>query len=165
MNYVTPMPSAPSHSWLFLLLLSGALISGCGGSAGDDDDSAASDDDDSTPQDDIAIAGVWNDGFGGVQTITNATWSDGFGSAFHISQYDNDAQLAIAENDAANSFNPSLWSRFDWHSDTAGMLWYCQTCYSCADEAVALATAAADTADPGNAGCGGYSWTSLIASQ
>ena len=126
--------------------------------AGDDDDSAAGDDDDSAA-DSLEIIGVWDTSLG-PQTITESTWSSG-SSIWHISQYDNAADYLVAQNDANNAWSASLWSRFDWHWDSSGQLWYCQTCYNCADEAAALATAAADSSDPATAGCSTFPWSSL----
>ncbi len=164
--------NAPNRStlWLILLLLCCLIVTGCGGddddsAVGDDDDSAVGDDDDSTAASTLAIAGTWNDNFGGVQTITETTWSDTWGSVFNISQFDNSTQVVIAQNDSANEWSPLLWSRFDWHWDAGGQLYYCQACYDCADEVAALETAAPDTSDPTTSGCGASSWTALTASQ
>jgi len=131
---------------------------------GDDDDSATGDDDDSAAGSQLAIAGTWTDNWGGSHTITDTTWVQAFGT-YNISQFDNSAQVVIAENNFGNSSAAGLWSRFDWTWDTSSMLWYCQTCYDCADETAALTTAAADSSDPATAGCGGFSWTSMTASR
>jgi len=125
-----------------------------------DDDSAGDDDDDSAPVWQLAIAGTWADSWGADHTITDTTWVQTWGT-YNISQFDNSAQVVIAENDFGNSSGAGLWSRFDWHWDANSLLWYCQTCYDCADEAGALATAAADSSDPAIVGCGGFSWTSM----
>ena len=113
---------------------------------------------------DIEIAGSWADGWGGTQEISSETWTSG-DAVFHISQFDNDADYAIAQNDAANEWNPDLWSRFDWTWHTDGVLYYCQTAYAAASETDALATAAADASDPTTTGCGGFSWTSMTAAR
>lgn len=118
--------------------------------------------DDTGVQSDLEITGSYTDGWGGDHEISNDTWSQYSGSTvFHLSQYDNANNVAIGQNDAANEYNPELWSRFDWTTDGAGQLWYCQTAYAAASEADALATAAADGSDPSTSGCGGFSWTSL----
>ena len=169
MNYRTARTQDRFTLWL-LLLLNCLLVVGCGGddddsAVSDDDDSAVSDDDDSATATNLAITGIWDDNFGGVHTITNDSWSDSWGSAFHISQFDNSAQALIAQNDGANGWSPLLWSRFDWHWDSSDQLYYCQTCYDCADEEAALGTEAPDASDPANSGCGSSSWTALTASQ
>ena len=113
-----------------------------------------------TAADDLEIAGTWTDSWGGGHTITNELWDQGYAS-FQITQYDNDAMYVIARNDSANKWNPDQWSRFDWAWDGTGGLWYCQSAYDAASEADALATPAADPADPATGGCGGFSWTGM----
>ncbi|HCP45440.1 MAG TPA: hypothetical protein DIU15_05330, partial [Deltaproteobacteria bacterium] len=112
----------------------------------------------------LAISGVWADAWGGTHTIDNATWSDSYGSSFSVSQFHNNSQFLVAQNDPTNSFNAGQWSRFDWTWDESNTLWYCQTCFDCADEAAAVATAAASTADPATTGCGGFAWSSVTPS-
>ena len=165
------MNCMPTSSQLFhnslwaLLLFLGLTLSACSvGTAGDDDDSAAGDDDDSTVADALELEGTWTDNWGTVHTISSSTWSNSSGSVFNISQYDNDAMMVIAQNDAGNDYNPLEWSRFDWHVEAGtDVLRYCQPCYDCADEATALATPAGDTSDLANSGCGGFGWSSLTA--
>jgi len=109
---------------------------------------------------DLEIAGEYVDGFGGAHSITDDDWiMDGVG-IFAITQFDNDANMLIAQNDSTNSFNPDLWSRMDWFDDGTD-LWFCQIAFDAATEADALATPAADSTDPANSGCGGFGWSSL----
>ena len=110
----------------------------------------------------IEIAGSWDDSFGGSQQITSFLWTQG-AYLFHIQQYDNDAKWAVAENDASNEYNAGLFSRFDWHWDAAGDLWYCQTAYDAASAEDALSADAPDSSDLETAGCGGFSWTMMTA--
>ena len=110
----------------------------------------------------LEILGDYTDNYGGDHQITNETWTQYTGTTiFHISQYDNDGDFLIAQNDAANTYSPELWSRFDWTTDGAGTLYYCQSAYDAADEATALATQAADPADPATTGCSSFAWTTL----
>ena len=63
-------------------------------------------------------------------------------------------------SDAANAYNPDLWSHFQWvYADDA--LYYCQSAYDAAD----AETAAQTTADSDDlaTGCGGFSWSTLTA--
>ena len=117
-----------------------------------------------TPREPLAIAGSYTDGFGGQHAITQATWTQAFAgsaaSVFNLSQWDNGAKWVTAQNDAANGFNPGLWSRFDW-TTFQDALYFCQTRYDAASEAEALAATAADPADPTTAGCAGFAWTAL----
>lgn len=113
----------------------------------------------------LAIAGVYDDNFGGSHDVDATAWVQGFGS-YNVSRFSNIEQYVIAQNDASNGFNPLLWSRFDWTEDTAGQLYYCQTEYAAASEADALYAAPSDASDPGTCGCGGacpggFSWTAM----
>ena len=149
-----------------LLLSVGLTLFGClpDGSIDDDDDSALGDDDDSSVSEPLDIQGTWTDNWDTVHTISSTTWSDSWGAVFNISQYDNAARIVIAQNDADNDYNALQWSRFDWYVEMGtDLLWYCQTCYDCADEAAALTTPSADTSDPANSGCGAGGWSSLTA--
>ena len=149
----------------FIAILAVLPLFACPGKGTDTSstDTSSTDTSDTSATADIEIAGTYTDNFGGGHVIDDTSWTQtGFGtSVFHISQYDNDSNFAIAQNDAANEYNPSLFSRFDWTTDSSGQLWFCQTAYDAATAADALATAAADTTDPATAGCGGFSWTML----
>ncbi len=118
----------------------------------------------------LAIAGVYTDQFACVDTITSTTWTvtvdpvNFCGGIYRISQYSNAGEYIIAQNDATNSFDASLWSRFDWVA-YLGHLYYCQTAFSAASEADALATPRAVATNPTTSGCDGvvnnFSWTAL----
>ncbi len=125
-----------------------------------DTDTDTDTDTDDTIPDDLAINGVYLDGWGTDHTITNDTWTQTWG-VWHISEYDNEAMFVIAENDANNGYFPSAWSRFDWFVDADLAIWYCQTAYDAATEADAQNTPRADDADVAYAGCGGFGWTNL----
>jgi hypothetical protein len=100
--------------------------------------------------------------------ITNETWTTAYGghppSIVHLTSYDNGTRYAVGENDKKKSFNPSLWSRFDWAWDGSD-LYFCQTAYDAASEAAAEATPAADSSDltPAGTGCNGFPWSGLTA--
>ena len=100
--------------------------------------------------------------------ITDDTWTTTYkGHAplvFHISSYDNDVRYAIAQNDAANAFDPSLWSRFDWAWDATD-LYFCQTAYDAKSETAAEDWPAADSSDLSKtgSGCNGFPWSPMAA--
>jgi len=139
-----------------------------------DSDSDTDSDTDTDTDTDLEIAGSWLDSWGTTHVIDSATWTQTYPSAdtagedsvytFAISQYSNDDDMLVAQNDSANEYNADLWSRFDWSWDTKGGLWYCQTAYGAKSEKEALATPAADSSDM-DAGCGGFSWTALTSEQ
>jgi hypothetical protein len=113
----------------------------------------------------LAITGTYTDDFGADHTITDSLWTTAYSgyptSYFSITAYDNASNYVIAENDAGNSYYGSRFSRFDWHVDGDGDLWFCQTTYNAPTESDALATPRADDSDPANLGCGGFSWAKL----
>lgn len=114
--------------------------------------------------DELAISGSYTDAWGTQHEVTGATWTQTYAGypsdVFHVTAFDNDQRWLVAENDPANTWNPGLWSRFDWHDDGAGELYFCQTAYDAVDSSAALETPAADAADL-SAGCGGFGWTHL----
>ncbi len=134
-----------------------------------DSDSDADTDTDTEPDTEpapqpIEVAGEYTDAYGSEHVVTDEMWTTAYpgyaADVYHLLEYDNARDYAIAQNDAANYFNSGLYSRFDWYDD--GMtLWYCQTRYDAADAAEAEATPRGDTSDPGASGCGGFSWTNL----
>ena len=130
--------------------------------AGGDDTADTQDTDTDGSGLDIEIAGSWLDDYGSDHVISNTEWSSYSGSSVvHLSQYDNDLNFTVGQNDAANTYNPSLFSRYDWFEDTTGQLWYCTTAYDAATEEDAANAAAPDTTDPATSGCGSFPWSKL----
>jgi hypothetical protein len=104
----------------------------------------------------IAVAGAWDDAWGGYAEIDHTRWRDGWGGVWHL--LDHGDGWAIAQNDVANPYFPGLFSRFDWTTQ-GGQSWYCQTAYAAPSAAAAAATAPADSSAPTSGGCGGFPWT------
>ncbi|MFV8755525.1 hypothetical protein ACNOYE_33670 [Nannocystaceae bacterium ST9] len=104
-----------------------------------------------------AIAGTYTDEWGDTHTIDASTWTNGAG-VFHVDQWDDEAMWLVAQNDEANMYSPSLWSRFDWVW-SADDLYYCQSVFDGATVEVALAGSA--NRDDIMLGCGGFAWTNL----
>jgi hypothetical protein len=120
-------------------------------------DSSSSDTGSTSAADGIEIAGGWSDGFG-THDITDTSWVSTYGRdvfPYTITQYDNDGDFAIAQDDAAGT-----WTRYDWLF-LDDELWYCTTAFGLASEDEAVATPAADGSDPANGGCAGFSWSPL----
>ena len=127
----------------------------------DTENTDTDDTEDTSIENPLEIIGSYSDIWGGSHTIDEASWTDGYGGIFHISQFDNDSDWLIAQNDAANSWNPELWSKFEWTTDANGGLFYCQSAYDAATEEDAMA-AAADASDLAT-GCGGFGWSEFRA--
>ncbi|MFH1811970.1 MAG: calcium-binding EGF-like domain-containing protein [Pseudomonadota bacterium] len=106
----------------------------------------------------LEIIGSYVDDWGFDHEITQASWVN-MGSTFHTSQYSNAEDWLVAHNDAANTYNPDLWSRFDW-THSSGQLYYCQSAFDAASEQAALAVTPANSGDL-STGCGGYAWSTL----
>ena len=102
---------------------------------------------------DIAIEGNWVDEWGTNQTIDSDSWNSGT-----ITQFDNSAMWAVAEN-GEDSFNPGLWSKYDWTWDSEE-LYYCQSTFAAESEADALSANSANSSDL-EAGCGGFPWSQM----
>ena len=110
----------------------------------------------------IAIAGRYMDEFGGTHVVTNTRWDTsgmGFMLGFRITRFDNTAGVAIAQNDASNMYNPSLFSRFEYFR-VGSALYMCQSPYDAASEAAAMSAPASDRMNL-MSGCGGFGWSVL----
>jgi hypothetical protein len=105
----------------------------------------------------LDAGGDWNDMYGTYIHGNAFVWADTYAS-YTLTRHDDVAHFFVGQNAPTNTYNPDLWSRFDWRVQD-NVLWYCQTAYAAADEATALATAAADSTDPSTGGCGGSPWT------
>lgn len=143
MNTTTRRASRRTLAAAILLLIL-TCVAGC---RADDDKQAK-----------LTIAGTYVDEFGTTQTITSSSWSDSYGNVFNIRTYSNLDQYVLAQNSASNTYNPSLYSRFDWTYSNSD-LYYCQSVFDGATQADAYA-GSADASDI-SGGCGGFSWTNL----
>ncbi len=106
----------------------------------------------------IEIAGNWLDDFGGEHQISDTKWIDVFGEdmfPYTIDHYDNDADVAIAQDDGDGT-----WSKFEWIQDGEAV-WYCQSAFGLKSAQAAMAAPDADSADPATGGCGGFAWSAL----
>jgi hypothetical protein len=110
----------------------------------------------------LSIAGTYLDEYGTTHTIDEAAWTTQYAgypaSVFHVSQFDDDGQWLVAQNDPANGYNPDLWSRFDWLTGADGHLYYCQSAFAAPTEQAAVDTPRDEDLD---VGCGGFPWTDL----
>ena len=111
----------------------------------------------------LPVNGTWSDDYGGSHAIDAFVWSS-WGDMFLIAEAHESEGWVVAQNAASNSYNPSLWSRFDWTLDDTGALYYCQSAYDAATQADAAASEP-DASDPATSGCGGFSWTALTPSS
>ena len=111
----------------------------------------------------ISIIGQWVDGFGFEHEVRQDSWVfDPLGtpSIVWLTQYSNDEGWIVGQNDAVDSWNPDLWSRYDYFW-AKGTLYFCQTAFDAADEEAALATPPADVMDL-DTGCVGFPWSDLL---
>jgi hypothetical protein len=108
----------------------------------------------------LAIAGNYEDEFGGSYTITSSQWQNP-PAVYHIAAYDNDQRWIVARNDENNDYGPCLWSRYDWVVTEDG-LFYCTTEFDAETEQEARDAAPPDPAAPNEGGCNMFPWSRLI---
>jgi len=101
----------------------------------------------------ISIEGEWIDEWNSSQVIDSDSWNSNT-----ITHYDNDEMWAVAEN-GADSFNPGLWSKYDWTWNSEE-LYYCQSTFAAETEADALSADSANATDL-DTGCGGFPWSQM----
>lgn len=113
----------------------------------------------------VPIAAYYTDEYNTSHVIDSTQWEITYPetqpSLFMITSVNQDAMYLIAQNAESNEFDPESWSRFDWHVDNVGSLWYCQTTYNAVSEQEAEATMAADHTQVDQSGCGSFPWTQL----
>ncbi len=116
-----------------------------------------------TPADHMAIRGVWTDAWGTAHSISDVSWIQKFDqdeSIFWINYFVNAWGTAVAGNDGTNTYNPDLWSRFDW-TEKDGVRYFCHTAYDAASIEDAANAPDPDAGAPDAGGCGGFPWTPL----
>jgi hypothetical protein len=104
------------------------------------------------------LIGAWTSNYNNAITVTSTTWTDV--SSYGTSKYTIEAigvGWILAQNAATNTYNPSKWSIFQFHTSGSGY-GFCQTFY---DGASAIAVLSADTStlyDSADAttGCGSF---------
>lgn len=147
--FAFPLPRRASLVLAVVALAALIVLAGC------------SDDDD----DGLEITGTYLDDFGTTHVITGSTWTqtfDGSSLSFTFVKFDNGQDFLVAENGADNSFNPGLFSRFDWTTFNS-TLYQCQIAFSEETAAAAEAVTTADRTDPTTGGCGGFAWSGMTA--
>jgi len=110
---------------------------------------------------DIPLAGRWYDNFNSAHVVNNTMWlsvSSWGASMYRITQFT--STYVIAQNPADASYNPSMWSKFEYHS-TGSSIAYCTTVYNAPNESAALAADTTSIYDSSNAtaGCNGFGFT------
>ncbi|TVQ87265.1 MAG: hypothetical protein EA397_18275 [Deltaproteobacteria bacterium] len=125
-----------------------------------DSSGQSSSSDSELPFDTIPLLGTWADNWNGEHLIDADRWTMG-DSVFHLTSVDAQEGWAVAENDDANAFNPSKWSRFDWVEAEHNGWWFCQTAFDAESEEDALTVEPANADDPASTGCGDFAWSRL----
>ncbi len=104
--------------------------------------------------------GVYVDDFGYPHRVTEQEWLSGE-SVFEFVRFDSANDLALARNGESNPYNPNLFSRFEWVTDSPEGLFYCQSVYDADSEHEAADAPRADANDL-ESGCGGFAWSQLV---
>ena len=141
------------------LLFPAIFLAACGTDDTDTDTDVVDTDDTDVEADEANdLVGVWVDNYHSVSEVTATAWTS-YGLVFTITAWDDEARWIVASNAPDDPYNPGKWSRFDW-AVVDDATWYCQTAFSAATEAEALATPAADATNLAS-GCGGFGWSGL----
>jgi hypothetical protein len=110
----------------------------------------------------LPIAGRWMDNFGTSFVINGTMWLQlaSWGSSmYRVTQFT--STYAIMQNPANDAYNPSLWTKAEFHNLPGGSVGMCMTVYNAATEAAALAANTAtiyNTSNP-TSGCNGFGHT------
>ena len=134
-----------------LILISSLLCLGLVACGGEDDHDHDHD------HDTIAVAGTWTSSFGGTEVITSTSWN-----GTPIVEFHNDENVAYIQNPADAQWGANQFSKLVWDGLTDDSVYYCTVDFGLATLADAkTSTQTADSSDPDNTGCGGFSWTKL----
>lgn len=111
---------------------------------------------DDTPAE-IEVQGDWESQFGDKMTITSSKWG-----ASAVVKYDNDANWAIIQLPADDEWNPSKFSKIVWTEIANDSFYECWVVFGKETAADAeTTTETADSSNPEESGCGGFSWTKM----
>jgi hypothetical protein len=110
----------------------------------------------------LPIAGRWMGNFGTSFVINGTMWLQlaSWGSSmYRVTQFT--STYAIMQNPANDAYNPSLWTKAEFHNLPGGSVGMCMTVYNAATEAAALAanTATIYNASNPTSGCNGFGHT------
>lgn len=111
---------------------------------------------DDTPAE-IEVAGDWESQFGDKTTISSSKWG-----VSTVVKYDNDNNWAVVQMPADDEWNPSKFAKIVWTEIAEDS--FCECWVTFGQEAAADAettTETADSSDPEESGCGGFSWTKM----
>lgn len=103
----------------------------------------------------IEVEGEWESEFGGKTTITSEKWG-----VSSVVNYDNDANWAVIQMPADDAFNPEKFAKIVWTEIDNNSFYECWVAFGqeTAKDAENT-TEKADSTNPAESGCAGYSWT------
>jgi len=113
----------------------------------------------------LEILGSWKSNYEALEKIDATSWtstSSGFTTTYSMVKFDNEANMVITQNASDASYDPDKFNKIVWTDIVEDTFYYCMVDYS--QETAELAetsTVSADVSDPGNSGCGGFTWTKL----
>ena len=109
------------------------------------------------------LLGKFTDDYGSTHIVSDTLWSHGSQLHYRIVKWNEEGQYLIAQNDAANPSDGTLWTRIDWMPlpEMAPYEWgFCLSAYKAATAAEAEATLVANRATP-RTGCNGFPFTRM----
>ncbi len=107
--------------------------------------------------------GEFVDDYGIRYTIGLYAWTQHPNATYHITDWNVDRQVAVAQNDADNTSDAGLWTRIDWIrlDGTGEYSWaFCYAVYDAATRPEAI-TAAPSGHDTPRTGCNGYPFSRM----
>lgn len=110
----------------------------------------------------IALRGVYESNFGGLETITATVWTQ-YGTPFGLVDWADDARWAVTRSPDDAEFEPGTFNRLEMTpQETDGSFYYCTVDFALPTaEAARTSTNTADPSDPETTGCGAFPWTRL----
>ena len=106
------------------------------------------------------LSGDFVDSAGAPHSINPFTWAVGTAPLlFHVVEYNNDEDYALAQNDAGNQSDPGLYSKLEWTTNPDGDWLYCHAI----SNAPSIDEAKGSSADRNDllTGCNTAPWTGL----
>lgn len=109
------------------------------------------------------LIGDFKDDYDIRYSVSEKLWVQHPNAVYHLLSYDSAGKFFIAKNDSKNPSDANLYSRIDImrFSNMEPWRWgFCLTAYNAKTVEEAIATAAADRANP-RKGCGGYPFSRM----
>ncbi len=109
-----------------------------------------------TEDDEIEVAGEWQNQFGGTEVIDEEMWD-----FMYLIDFDNDERWAITQNPDDDEHNPDAYSRIHWLPIEDDVFHYCMVDFGLDTEDEARESEASADEEDLDEGCGEFAWSEL----